>query len=71
MTSPRPLNVRPAPHYWRASPDDRSGHTCVHCPLGRRHAVHDPVKVALHRQEVGDRQHEHAARYEPQDLEDE
>lgn len=67
MTVPRPANRRPAPHYWVASRDDRTGHTCAACPLARRNAVHDPNKVRAYAEEqiaAHRAQQAHTARYE-------
>lgn len=70
MTTLRAHNQRPKPHHWRADPDDHSGRTCVHCPLGRAHDVHKPERVAAYQRRLADRQHAHARRYDPQEATD-
>lgn len=69
MTPPRPANRRPRPHPWRPDPDAHTDTACAECPLSRRHDVHRPERVAAYQQRLTDRQHIHAARYDPQEDE--
>lgn len=70
MTSPRPLNRRPAPHKPTRDRDPRV-HACGRCGMAWANAaVHGEAAIREHQERLA-AQHQHAGRYDHDDTREE